>query len=473
MFSFTRSRPVMGAVVLAVAVGCADQSTVTAPTRSFSATALASRDAVPVNGRHLFVMNGPVPANFAASVAAKGGSIVANMSEFRTVITSGLSDTDAAALAGTGALVANDVTARWAPTPAEVGATTAAIADAPLPGNPTNPLGALILSRQWNMWQIHAPQAWAAGKTGTPSVKVAILDSGIDPDHQEFQFGDNQSLIDGASARVVATQTGCAFSNAPALWKDDFFHGTYVSGLVTTSNVIMAGVAPNVRLVAVKVLDKTGSGSFSDILCGIQYAVIIAKAKVINMSLGATIPGNAAGLAAFQQIVANVVDFAKTRGAVVVSAAGNEDKNLGNPHPFLSLPCEAGSQICVSATSARDMIARYSNFGRAAIDVSAPGGDDKHLSKTGGQSELLAEMILGPCARVLCPDTARALSNYIFADGTSASAPHVAGLAALLATQGMMPDAIMTRIRSTADVIGNQSKYGDGRINVARALGVQ
>jgi thermitase len=82
-------------------------------------------------------------------------------------------------------------------------------------------------------------------------------------------------------------------------------------------------------------------------------------------------------------------------------------------------------------------------------------------------------MILGPCARVLCPDTARALSNYIFADGTSASAPHVAGLAALLATQGMMPDAIMTRIRSTADVIGNQSKYGDGRINVARALGVQ
>jgi subtilisin family serine protease len=277
-------------------------------------------------------------------------------------------------------------------------------------------------------------------------------------------------LVDASSARVIATATSCAFSNSPAAWTDDFFHGTFVSGLVTTNNLIMAGVAPNVRLVAVKVLNSTGSGSFSDILCGIQYAVIIAHAKVLNMSLGATFKGNTPGLVAFQEIMGRVVDFAKSQGAVVISAAGNDDKNLGNPHPFMSLPCEAGSQICVSATSARDMIARYSNFGRSAVDVAAPGGEDKHLSKTAGQAELLAEMILGPCARVLCGGS----GGYIFADGTSASAPHVAGLAALLASQGgLTPDAIMTRIRQTADVVGNQSKFGDGRINVARALGVQ
>jgi subtilisin family serine protease len=236
----------------------------------------------------------------------------------------------------------------------------------------------------------------------------------------------------------------------------------------------MAGVAPNVRLVAVKVLNSSGSGSFSDILCGVQYAVLIAHAQVINMSLGATIKGNVPGLVAAQEIVGRVVDFAKSRGAVVVSAAGNDDKNLGNPHPFLSLPCEAGSQICVSATSARDMIARYSNFGRSAIDVAAPGGDAKHLSKTGGTAEQLAEMVLGPCARVFCGDTGAVVKSYIIADGTSASAPHVAGLAALLASQGgLSPDAIMARIRQTSDIIGNQSKFGDGRINVARALGIQ
>jgi len=140
----------------------------------------------------------------------------------------------------------------------------------------------------------------------------------------------------------------------------------------------------------------------------------------------------------------------------------------------VSLPCEAGSQICVSATSNRDMIARYSNFGRAAIDVAAPGGEDKHLSKTGGQPELLAEMILGPCSGK-SPLCFGSRSGYIFADGTSASAPHVAGLAALLASQNasLTPDANMSLIRQTADIIGNQSKFGDGRINVARALGVQ
>jgi subtilisin family serine protease len=426
--------------------------------------AATSRDVTPIAGRHIFVMSAGVPADFAARVAEKGGTVVDNFAGAGTVITSGLSDDDAAALSQ-GGVVANDVTARWAPTPSELNAAVADLGNT-AGGLIGSPLLAPALGVQWNMFQIHAPEAWGAGKLGNPAVKVAILDSGIDPNHQELT-----GLVDLAtSARVVSTPTQCLFSNSPAQWTDDFFHGTYVSGLVTTNSVVMAGVAPNVRLVAVKVLNSSGSGSFSDIICGLQYAVIIAHAKVINMSLGATFKGNTPGLVAFQQFFAQFVDFAKSQGAVVVSAAGNDDKNLGNPHPFLELPCEAGSQLCVSATSPRDKIAHYSNFGRAAIDVAAPGGEDKFLGKNPTGAEQLASLILGPCARVFCGDE----SHYLVADGTSAAAPHVSGLAALIFSNSTLsPDAVMTVIRQSADNIGNQSKFGDGRINVARALGVQ
>ena len=466
------SRLSCAALVLAgLAAACSSKEPIAAPTRSFSPVeATVSRDAIPVPGRHIFVMNGAVPSDFAARVQAKGGSIAADFGEVEAVATTGLSDADAAALAG-GGMVANDVTARWAPTPEELNASLADYAVAPdALALVQSPFLARFVALQWNMQQIHAPEAWAAPKTGSPSVRVAIVDSGLDPDHQELA-----GVVDLVnSARVVGTASGsCLFSNSKALWQDDFFHGTFVGGIVSTNDLIIAGVAPNVKLVAVKVLGSTGSGSFLDIICGMRYATLIAHAQVINMSLGATFKGNTPGLLAFQELLRREVDFAKSQGAVVVTAAGNDDKNLGQPHPFLELPCEAGTQLCVSATSARDAIARYSNFGRSAIDVAAPGGDDKHLSKTGGQPELFAEMILGPCSSH-SPVCGGSRSGYIFADGTSASAPHVSGLAALIASQGgtFSPDAAIALIRQTTDHIGNQSKYGDGRINVARALGV-
>jgi subtilisin family serine protease len=470
MPKFSRPQSLLCAALALAAftAACSNIEPTAAPSRSFTPLAAMSRDVTPIAGRHIFVMNSAIPADFAARVNAKGGTIITSFDQVRTVVTSGLSDADAAALA-VGGVVANDVTAQWVPLPTEMSVSATGF-DGVASESPTTPLKALLLANQWNMLQIHAPEAWAAGKLGTPTTKVAILDTGIDPDHQELR-----GLVDLTnSARVVATQTGCAFNTSPAAWADDFFHGTFVSGQVTTNNLIMAGVAPNVRLVAVKVLGSNGSGSFSDIICGLQYAALFVHPQVINMSLGALFKGNTPGLVPFQQFFAQFIDFAKSQGAVVVAAAGNDDKNLGLPHPFMSLPCEAGSEMCVSATSNRDMIARYSNFGRAAIDVAAPGGEDKHLSKTGGQAELLAEMILGPCSgkSPVCPGSR---SGYVFADGTSASAPHVAGLAALIASQHptMSPDAIMALIRSSADNIGNQSKFGDGRINVARALGVQ
>jgi subtilisin family serine protease len=476
MFRFTRSRSVLGAVVLAVAVGCSDQATMTAPARSFSRTALASRDAVPVSGTHIFALQKGVPSNFAALVAAKGGQVQLVQSQSKVAITSGLSDADAAALAtAVGGLVGGDVSARWVPTAEEMNA--GASSDMTATGQFTqSPLAATRLPQQWNMLQIHAPEAWAAGKTGSPSVRVAILDTGLDPFHQEL-FG----VVDGGVSANCLTGT-CVPGTTN--WYDDYFHGTYVGGIVSANNFVTAGVAPNVRLVAVKVLNSKGSGSFGAILAGIVYAVDVAHARVINMSLGATFMGNTPGLVALQQALTNVIDYADSKGTVVVTSAGNDDLNLGNPHPHLSLPCEAGeNQICVSATDPRDMIARYSNFGRDGIDVAAPGGDDKHIPRTAATfNDVLPFLIASPCSGAtptsLCWDPKATIHGfYIPADGTSASAPHVTGLAALIASQpggsALTAAQIRDRIRSTSDDIGNQSKYGDGRINVARALGVQ
>ena len=475
MFRFSRTRPVLGAAVLAVAASCVDQATVTAPPRSFSPGVSASRDATPISGTHIFALQNGVPGNFAALVAAKGGQVQLVQSQSKVAITSGLSDGDAAALASSvGALVGDDMTARWVPTAQEMNA--GASSDVTATGAFTQPpLTAALLSLQWNMEQIQAPEAWAAGRTGSPTVRVAILDTGLDPNHQEL-FG----VVDGGVSANCLTGPACVVGGTG--WLDDYFHGTYVGSIVSANNFITAGVAPNVRLVAVKVLDSLGSGSFSAILRGVMYAVDNAHARVVNMSLGKTFLGNTPGLAALQQALANVIDYADSKGTVVVSAAGNEDFNLGNPHPRLSLPCEAGEQICVSATDPRDMIARYSNFGRAAIDVAAPGGDNKHIPRGATFTDAAAFLILGACSgatpHALCFVPGRPIGfSYVEADGTSASAPHVAGLAALIASQpgasALTAAQIRNQIRGTADVIGNQSKFGDGRINVARALGVQ
>jgi subtilisin family serine protease len=463
MLNLTRLYVLSAATLALFAGACSSSEPTTAPTRSFAPTATLSRDATPIAGRHIFVMSS-VPADFADRVAAKGGTIVDNFAEAGTVVTSGLSDTDAAVLAS-GGVVANDVTAQWVPSAEELNASAVSLGD-PVAATVRSPFSATALSLQWNMFQIHAPDAWAAGKFGSPTVNVAILDSGIDPDHRELSGLVNPNL----SARVIASPTACLFSHAKSLWADNFYHGTYVSGIVTTNDSSIAGVAPNVRLVAVKVLDSLGSGSFSDIICGLQYAVLIARPRVINMSLGATFKGNTAGLVAFQQFFAQFVNFANSQGVVVVSASGNDGKNLGVPHPFMALPCEAGAQLCVSATGPSDHLAHYSNFGRSAIAVAAPGGENQFLPKNPTPAQQFAALILGPCARALC-GTER---QYLVAAGTSAAAPHVSGLAALIASQNPMlsASAIMSIIEQTADDVGSAQQFGNGRINVARALGV-
>ena len=437
-------------------VGCGD--TVTSTTiRQFKP--VMSRVAVPTTSEHVFLLNGGVPADFASKVAAAGGTILSSMDQIGVVVTNGLSDTDAASIAGKND-VARDFEGSWVPTPEETQATTALLSTPVDVASARPPLTAQFLPLQWNMFQIHAVDAWVAGKTGIPSVKVAILDTGLDPDHI-----DQRGLIDVSNSTAFVPST-----TGPPAWADDNLHGTFVGAQVTSNNFGVAGVAPNVTLMAVKVLGVNGTGSVGAIIRGIVYATDHG-ANVINMSLGLDVPKHASDASILTSAFNRAVNYAKSHGVLVVSASGNEALDLQHAHEFTSLPCEAGVQLCVSATANGDLFASYSNYGTNAIDVAAPGGDGAASS---------ARWILGPCSSHTANPAFAACKNrisYIIATGTSASAPHVSGLGALLDSQfgGLLsPSQMITTIQKNADDLGEPGAdpfFGKGRINVMNTVG--
>ncbi|HEY5062594.1 MAG TPA: S8 family serine peptidase, partial [Gemmatimonadaceae bacterium] len=353
-----------GMLAALLAASCSDPVSRLAAPRSLRADADAAANRAPAS-QHIFMMNGAIPANFASQVAARGGAVVRAHGEIGVVVTRGLSDADALALAGSSGDVVRDTVMRWVPSLASARGSIMTLPNAP-PASVTSinpPQAAAFLAFQWNMFQIHAPDAWNT-RTGNPGVRVAILDTGLDPDHL-----DQRGLIDlGTSVAFVPSLSG------PPDWADDNLHGTFVGGIVTSNDFGTAGVAPNVTLVAVKVLDATGSGSFGDIIAGIVYAAN-AHVQVINMSLGAVIPKNAPGVSKLTSALNRAINYAHRNDVLVVAAAGNDDLDLQHDGNLIEVPCETGVDMCVSATGRTDTKASYSNYGTNAINVAAPGGD--------------------------------------------------------------------------------------------------
>ena len=239
---------------------------------------------------------------------------------------------------------------------------------------------------QWNMTAMEAPAAWAADCTGA-GVRIAINDGGIDPTHPDL---------------APNMDTSCSASFAPGYDFDEdtgtFWHGMHVAGIAAAADdgggVI--GVAPEATLMSVKVLHN-GFGSFSWIIGGILYAANPAafgrpdceKADIINMSLGAVfnkrfVGGPGGSLVA---AVARAVNYATSKGTLVVSAAGNEGYDLGQSRDLTSVPAESGSGLAIVATGPLDIAgvfgspgdprrpASYSNYGEGTTYVAAPGGD--------------------------------------------------------------------------------------------------
>lgn len=284
------------------------------------------------------------------------------------------------------------------------------------------------ISQEWGLYKIQAANtsgssAWDI-TTGNTSVKVAILDTGIDQDHEDL------------AAKIVANQNFTTSSTA----NDLYGHGTHVAGTVaaaTNNNLGVAGVGYNTSLMNVKVLDDAGSGSYSGIANGIIWATDNG-AKVINMSLGGS-----SGSSTLQ----NAVNYAASRGVVVVAAAGN------NGNTARSYPGYYSNAIAVAATDAGDAKASFSTYG-SWVDVAAPGVNvystmPNHSNQIGPQ-------------------------NYGTLSGTSMATPHTAGLAALIWATGICSTnaCVRSQIESTADKISGTGSYWTyGRINAYKAVG--
>jgi subtilisin family serine protease len=312
-----------------------------------------------------------------AVVAAAGGTVV--WSHKRTGIASVSSD-DPDFLArvsvdDTFNRVAEDMMVQWQdPNFSELGHIT--------PGDET------FFPLQWNMTAIEAPAAWAADCTGA-GVRVAVNDGGIDPTHPDLA----PNMDTSCSASFVP---GEPFdSDTGELW-----HGMHVAGIVAAADngTGVIGVAPEATLISVKVL-HSGSGTFSWVIGGILYAADPAafgrpdcdKADIINMSLGATFRKGAhgpgiGGAGPLLGPLAKAVNFAGSKGTLVVSAAGNEGIDLGQARDVTSVPAESGSGLAITATGPLDLAgvfgspgdprspAGYSNFGEGTTFVAAPGG---------------------------------------------------------------------------------------------------
>ena len=302
---------------------------------------------------------------------------------------------------------------------------------------------------QWHYYDtvggLRLPAAWDIS-TGT-GVVVAVIDTGYRP-HADlagqilpgYDFistaaigndgngRDSDATDPGDGITAGACGGGQPFSDQPSSW-----HGTHVAGTVaarTNNGAGVAGVAYNAKILPVRVLGKCG-GYTSDIADAITWAsggtvsgvpANPNKARVLNLSLG----GGGACSATMQ----NAINGARSRGAVVVAAAGNSAMNVSN-----ASPANCTGVIAVAATGRTGGRARYSNFG-ALVAVAAPGGDG-----AAGVLSTLNSGRSGPLA-----------DTYAVYQGTSMAAPHVAGVAALMlaANTNLTPDEIAARLKSTA-----------------------
>ncbi|GBD34274.1 Subtilisin E [bacterium HR34] len=279
----------------------------------------------------------------------------------------------------------------------------------------------------WGIDRVDAEQVW--NLTTGDSVKVAIVDTGIDLKHPDLQAN-----IKGGINTIYP-------------WKspnDDNGHGTHVAGIVAAINnsIGVVGVGPKIDLYAVKVLGANGSGYLSDVIEGLDWVVQQKQTQggdwVINMSLGTS-----ADIQSFHDAILRVYNA----GITMVAAAGNTGSSVTYPAAYPEV-------IAVSATDQNNQLASWSSRG-PEVDLSSPGVSIYSTYK--GQT-------------------------YATLSGTSMAAPHVTGVAALvldrktcdLNLDGVcIPSEVQQKLEQSAVDLGYPGKdnlYGSGLVNAVNAL---
>ena len=326
-------------------------------------------------------------------------------------------------------------------------------------------------NEQWHYFEaaggINAPLAWDKS-TGT-GVVVAVIDTGYRP-HADLAgaflpgydfISDTFVANDGNGRDTDASDPGdwinpgeCGPGD-PAAFEASSWHGTHVSGTIaarTNNSLGVAGVAFNARIVPARVLGKCG-GFTSDIADAIVWTsggtvsgvpANANPAKVLSISLG--------GGGACDSTTQNAINSARSRGASVIVAAGNENTNASN-----STPANCSGVVTVAAVGRNGGKASYSNFG-ATVEVAAPGG-------SGGANSVLSTLNTG--------STTPGSDSYALYNGTSMATPHVSGVVALMLSvkPTLTPDQVTSILQSTARAFpATCSQCGAGIVNASAAV---
>ncbi len=278
--------------------------------------------------------------------------------------------------------------------------------------------------KQWNLRSINIEPAWE--ETKGQGITVAVIDTGISPvpDLKETKFVQGYDFVND---RIEAT--------------DDSGHGTHVAGTIaqsTNNEYGVAGIAYEAKLMPLKVLGTNGGGTVADIAEAIKFAAD-HEAGVINLSLGG---------AGESQLLKEAIDYAYSKGVVIVAAAGNSNQNAA------SYPARYPHVIGISALDASGIKAPYSNYG-AGVDLSAPGGSEagKILQNT------------------IDPQTGKSVFEGY--QGTSMAAPHVAGVAALVKAVGVTdPEAVVKILKESSRAVAEDplNHFGAGQLDAAAAV---
>src|SRR6187397_692691 len=326
-------------------------------------------------------------------------------------------------------------------------------------------------NEQWHYFEaaggINAPPAWDKS-TGT-GVVVAVIDTGYRP-HADLAanilpgydfIGDTFVANDGNLRDTDASDPGDWINPGesgpgdPTAFEASSWHGTHVSGTIaarTNNSLGVAGVAFNARIVPARVLGKCG-GYTSDIADAIVWTsggtvsgvpANANPAKVLSISLG--------GGGACDSTTQNAINSARSRGASVIVAAGNENTNASN-----STPANCSGVVTVAAVGRNGGKASYSNFG-ATVEVAAPGG-------SGGANSVLSTLNTG--------STTPGSDSYALYNGTSMATPHVSGVVALMLSvkPTLTPDQVTSILQSTARAFpATCSQCGAGIVNASAAV---